>query len=244
MNEKYVAITDLHARSDLLDRVTSYYDDQGVQYVALGDSIGSGPDTAGVLDTLQEKKAKITWGNWELYTMAGLVYYDPKMREQIQDAAEPFDYDELQRFARSYDINPNAPSKSLIESLTKAMQERGHLNLLARAAMYFETNDFIAIHAGLTNESWSKQKEDLVRAKGTFDEPRQIVDDASYTLSRQQEAFEATDKVVITGHSHIALGSRITAGGKRVRLGSRLALNEPLYVWQSWNSEIRSFDQQ
>lgn len=60
MAEKYVAIADLHSHSDVLKRVVDEYDDQGVRYVALGDSIGRGPDTAGVLDLLQNEEAVIT----------------------------------------------------------------------------------------------------------------------------------------------------------------------------------------
>lgn len=245
MAEKYVAIADLHSRSDVLKRVVDEYDGQDVRYVALGDSVGRGPDTAGVLDLLQREQAKITWGNWEFYRMAGLLHHDLAIRDLIQNDIKPFSfsYSELQNDARSYGINPNSPSKSLIESITKAMQERGHLDLLARAAMYFETDDFIAIHAGLTDESWSKQKEDLIKAQKTFEAPIQVVDDPIFTLSRQQKAFEATDKIVITGHSHIVPGPRVTALGKRVRLASQLSMGEPLHVWQSWDGQIKSFDQ-
>lgn len=177
--------------------------------------------------------------------MAGLLHNDLAIRDLIQNDIKPFNFShsELQADARSYGINPRSPSKSLIESITKAMQERGHLDLLARAAMYFETDDFIAIHAGLTSESWSKQKEDLIKAQKTFEAPVQIVDDPIFTLSRRQEAFEVTEKVVITGHSHIVPGPRVTALGKRVRLASQLNIGEPLHVWQSWDGQIKSFDQ-
>lgn len=245
MIEKYAVIPDLHGRSDMLDRVTNEYDEQGVQYVTLGDSIGSGPDTAGVLDRLQEKRIKLIWGNWEFYRMAGLLHHDLVVRDLIQNAVKSFNFShsELQKDARSYGINPHSPSETLIENITKAMQERGHLDLLARAAMYFETDEFITIHAGLTDESWSKQKEDLLKAQKTFEAPRQLFDDPRFTLSRRQEAFEATDKVVITGHSHIVPGPRVTALGKRVRLASQLAMGDPLHVWQSWDGRIKSFDQ-
>ncbi|MDO8336271.1 MAG: hypothetical protein Q7T74_05845 [Candidatus Saccharibacteria bacterium] len=233
--KKFVIVPDIHGRSDLFGMVADEYTD--AQIVAIGDTIGRGPDSAGVLDIAQKTGTILTWGNWELYMMAGLVLHDLDTRRDIQHVVKPFEYDELQKFAVSYDIDTSLPRQKMIESLTAAMQERGHLNMLARAAMYFETDDFIAIHAGLTDEPLVKQKEQLAKVKGTFDEPAQIVDDGQFSLATRAEAFTATDKIVITGHAHSILGNRVTAGGKRVRLASKVNDGQPLYVWQSWQDD-------
>lgn len=234
-----VVMTDVHARSRLLKKVTKEYG-KDVLYVAGGDTIGQGSDTKGTLDIASEFEFRLLRGNWEHQGLAGLVYYDLEKRKEIQEVGRPFEYGELQKIATSYEIDPELPKEVLIESITEKMQACGHLNMLARAAMYYETegeDGFIVVHAGLTEQDWTTQKNDLDRAKGTFEELPQIFDEDQYSLSNREDAFTATDKVAITGHSHWVQGGRITAGGKRVRLGS----TQSLPVWQSWDGRIKEF---
>lgn len=242
LEKPMVVMADLHGHSKVLEKVVKEYGD--VDYVLLGDSIGGGPDSAGVLDIANEVNAQLTWGNWEMYIVAGLVYHDPQQRQLVQDVTKPFDmrHGMLQSFARSYDVDTKLPKPEMIESIAVKMQHRGHLNMLARAAMYIETDEFIGIHAGLTHyKNWEKQKHDLAKVKGTFDEARQLVDYPDNRLSKRKKAFAATDKIVVTGHDHKIKGERITDCGKRVRLASQLYAGQPLAVWQSWDREIKEF---
>lgn len=237
-----VVMADLHGYSVMLEKAVKEYGD--VDYVLLGDSIGGGPDSAGVLDIAQDIKAKLTWGNWELYTMAGLVHHDLGYRAMIQDITKPFDTKSglLQSFVRSYEVGTKNTTKvEMVEGVTRKMQERGHLNFLARAAMFVETDEFIGIHAGLTTKDWEKQKKDLSKVKGTFAETRQIVDYPDHRLSKRKKAFVATDKTVITGHTHKIKGPRVTDCGRRVRLASQLFAGQPLFVWESWTKEVKEF---
>ncbi len=237
-----VVMADLHGHSDVFEKAVKEYGD--IDYVLLGDSIGGGPDSAGVLDIADEVDAQLTWGNWEMYIMAGLVHHDLEKRQLVQDVTKPFDtsHGMLQSFARSYDVDTKLPKPKMIESIIKKMQKKGHLNILARAAMYVETDEFIGIHAGLTPyKSWEKQKQDLAKVKGTFNEAKQLVDYSDHRLSKRQKAFAVTDKIVLTGHTHKVVGERITDQGKRVRLASRLYAGQPLHVWQSWDKEIKEF---
>lgn len=234
-----VVMVDVHAQSRHLEKVTKEYGNN-VRYVAGGDSIGMGPDTKGVLDIASDFNIRLLRGNWEHQALEGLVYHDLEKRNMTQEVSRPFEYAELQKLARSYGLDPKLSKDELIIGITEKMQDNGHLNMLARTAMYYETegeNGFIVVHAGLTNEDWSKQKNDLGKAKGTFDQLPQIFDDSKYTLSNQEAAFAATDKTVITGHSHRIKGERITADGKRVRLAS----SRGLFVWQSWDQKVKSF---
>ncbi len=245
-NKKVVVASDLHGHYQPLEKMLRHYGDSPDRYILNGDLLGAGPSTAKVLDIASAIDADINIGNWELYLLAGLLHEDKEIQRQIQDAVRVFGEEKgvLDAITGSYGINTKIVGHSeKIKRLQEAMLVRGHLQMLARAAMFCETDDFIAIHAGLTGDSWSEQQEYLAEARDIFDEPRQIVDDAQFTLSRRPEAFEATDKVVVTGHSHIVPGPRITAGGKRVRLASRLELGEPLHVWQSWNGQVKGFEQ-
>lgn len=249
-DEKIVVASDLHGYYQPLEKVVKHYGDGPDRYLLNGDLIGAGPSTARVLDIAQDINADINLGNWELYLLAGMLQEDPEARQRIQGAAKIFGTREnlLGAIASSYGVDIRGKDRSyMIENLQDKMMERGHLQMLAQAAMYFEGKDFVAVHAGLTDTGLLLQKQEMFNArkdllKNTgeeeFDEPPQIT---SLPLAHQQEAFGATNKIVVTGHAHEPLGDRITADGARVRIGSWLKKNQPLHVWQSWDKEIKSF---
>lgn len=255
MSKELVVIGDLHGHYEPLEEAVDYYGDAPDGYLINGDLIGAGPSTARVLDIAQEIDADINIGNWELYLLAGMLHEDEETRQRIQKTARVFSDEKgiLSAIARSYGIAAKGMTHGeKIERLKEAMLEKGHVQMLARAAMYFEERDFIVVHAGLTDTGWLLQKQELFYARKDllentgkedeeeYDEPPQIT---SLPLARQQEAYRGSHKIVVTGHTHMPQGDRVTAGGVRVRLGSRLELHEPLFAWQSWNGELRESSQ-
>lgn len=255
MSKELVVIGDLHGYYEPFEEAVDYYGDTPDGYLVNGDLIGAGPSTARVLGIAQDVDADINIGNWELYLLAGMLHKDEETRQRIQKTARVFSDEKgvLSAIARSYGIATKVTTHGeKIERLKEAMLEKGHLQMLARAAMYFEGRDFIVVHAGLTDTGWLLQKqemfyarEDLLKNTGKedeeeYDEPPQIT---SLSLARQQEAFRGSHKIVVTGHTHMPRGDRITANGARVRLGSRLELREPLHAWQSWDGGLREFSQ-
>ncbi len=254
-SEKLVAISDLHGHDEPLEKTVGFYGDKPDRYLLNGDVIGAGPNTARTLDIAQSIDADITLGNWELYLLAGLLHKDPDTRQRIQTTARVFSERKgvLDAIIRSYGVKTrNVKHSEKVERLHEAMLEKGHLQMLAKAAMYFEGKDFIVVHAGLTDTGWLLQKQELFYSRRDlleyvgkddeeeYDEPPQIT---SLALAHQIEAFQATHKTVVTGHAHTPQGDRITAGGMRVRTGSQLNLREPLHVWQSWDNRIQEFSQ-
>ncbi len=249
-NENLVVISDLHGYDEPLEKAVRHYGDKPDRYLLNGDVIGAGASTARTLDIAQNIDADITLGNWELYLLAGLLHKDPEMRRVIQTTARVFSERKgvLDAIAGSYGVaTHNVKHSEKVAGLHEAMLEKGHLQMLARAAMYFEGSDFIVIHAGITDTGWLKQKQELFYSRKDllenvgeqeYDEPPQIV---SLPLAHQEEAFKGSHKTIVTGHAHTPQGDRITADGARVRLGSQLELDEPLYVWQSWNREVKEF---
>ncbi len=250
-SENLVAISDLHGYDEPLEKAVGFYGDKPDRYLLNGDVIGAGPNTARILDIAKSIDADITLGNWELYLLAGLLHKDPETRQRIQTTARVFSERKgvLDAIVGSYGVETrNVKHSEKVKRLHEAMLEKSHLQMLAKAAMYFEGEDFIVVHAGLTDTDWSAQKlnlasarKDLVENTGEeeFDEPPQIT---SLSLAHQAESFTSTYKTVVTGHAHTPQGDRVTAGGTRVRTGSQLELHEPLFVWQSWNNEIKSFN--
>lgn len=249
-DQKIVVASDLHGYYEPLQQAVDHYGDRPDRYVINGDLVGTGPSTARVLDIAQEVDADVNLGNWELYLLAGMLHNNKETRQRMQTTAWVFNEEKgiLDAIVRSYGITTKAIAHSeKIERLREAMLQKGHLQMLARAAMYFEGRDFIAIHAGLTDAGWLMQKQELFYARKDllentgeeeYDEPPQIT---SLRLARQQEAFRGSHKTVVTGHTHKPQGDRITADGARVRLGSQLELHKPLHTWQSWNGEVREF---
>ncbi len=246
-DEKIVVMSDIHGYDNPLAQAIDFYGDQPDRYLVIGDMIGGdGPHSAQVLDRLQQVDADVTLGNWELYLLAGMLHQDEYTRHGIQYSMRPFEQNYLGVIAGSYGVATKGIERSeAIKRLREKMQQRGHLQMLAQAALYFEGRDFVAIHAGLTDQAWLPQKQTLYGSRqkitsGEFDEPQQIID---LGLARQAEAFGATHKTVVTGHSHSPRGSRISANGARVRIGSQLDLGRPLYAWQSWNGELKEIPQ-
>lgn len=238
-------ISDLHGYYEPFKATVDYYGDKPDRYLVNGDLIGQGPATAQVLDLALEIDADVTLGNWELYWLAGMLHEDEETQQRIQRTVRVFsDRFCLGAIAASYGIKGNRmPRGEKVERLKEAMLEKGHLQMLARAGMYFEGKDFVAVHAGLTDTGLLLQKQEMFYARQDllkvsdedYLEPPQITDLA---LAHSDKATLATNKVLVTGHAHTPSGDRVTAGGKRVRIGSRLELHEPLHIWQSWNGEI------
>lgn len=246
-NEKIVIASDFHGYYEPLESLVRHYGDVPDRYVLNGDLIGQGPSTARVLDIAQDIDADVTLGNWELYWLAGMLHQDEETRQRSQKTVRVFSTKNhiLGAIAASYGISSRHKTREyMVEKLREEMHERGHLQLLARAAMYFEGRDFVAVHAGLTDTGLLLQKQEMFCARkdlltvvdDEYEEPPQITDLA---LAHQTEAFGATNKTVVTGHAHTPQGQRVTANGKRARIGSRLELHEPLHAWQSWDGEIQ-----
>ncbi len=250
-----VVFTDLHAQVDALERLYSFYGDN-VRYLSGGDEI-DGPDTLATLDMMRDMGVRRVDGNHTLVTKAVVYERDPDARAGWCDAWRPTDpaYRPIEyKTLASYGIDPALPNDEAAAALRQRWEETGHGDFLRGNALYIETEEFIVVHAGLLNYAWSDQRRHLdhirrQHMRGDYSstpEPEQVFDvfdrtAKKYRLATQTEAFAAaTGKIVITGHVHTHEGadSRTTADGKRVRLASRLALGEPLFVWQSWDHQV------
>lgn len=249
-DKKIAVITDIHEEYDSLARVIDYYSDLPEEVkpdviVAAGDTVtGNNGNLAKTLDLVNDAGIVLLKGNQEYNMLAGFYAKNSEALENIRYSTKPFGLGQLQSVARSYGLGrelKKAPKSELISGIMEAMHERGHLEMLARAAMYYEGRNFVAIHAGLTNEGWLLQKQKLFYAndallKGqNFDPPPQLFD---FKLAKQRYDFSGTHKLVVTGHDHHTLRPR-TLGRNRVLLGSDVPNGQPLYSWQSWDYRIK-----
>ncbi len=135
------------------------------------------------------------------------------------------------------------------------MQEDKLFDFLLSLPAFLELSDYedpankqrgvIAIHAGMTDDPWQQQRSDLkrftreLRMGDVGQMPPQIY---SPNLARTPAGFSATKKTVVTGHVplEMPLHQRITADGKRVRLGSPIkhVSESPLFTYNTKNREV------
>lgn len=130
---------------------------------------------------------------------------------------------------RSYDVEPSKYKSATdrVMELYERMESKGFVSFLLNLQTYYEGDDFISIHAGLTEEPLADQfdelglyRQRLICGNSFEDTPGQLY---SFILARTPKAFRATEKTVITGHIDLDENAqRITADGKRVRLGSQV----------------------
>ncbi len=264
--DRHVVIPDLHGEHVIAEQaVDRYIDQEDIGFVFLGDVLdkkGLEQDhDQGVRRTLElirslGNRAVLTIANHEIYALAAMF---SKHKAAKQAATELWlgnaDYLRMERNTVSaYDITER--SEETPELFRSALEEHGHLDVLISATPYFETDTFVALHAGvMPHVDWQEQRDTLIdtardMAHGIyFDTPPQWF---SLPLAVDITPIESTDKIVVTGHAHYLSDSRKSFlhkntnsersinGGKRIRLASMLnnPQNENLFVWQDWDGEI------
>ncbi len=249
--DRFVVMPDLHGRVDKLELAVSKYQSQDVHFVQLGDFIDGGMESKETLQLLKDIGATTLLGNHEYTLLAAIDETQDQAKEAWQDVWKsdsklflPYERNLL----KSYGIVPRQPTKNAAEELTEAMQGLGHLEFLKNCRLFFEQPDFIAIHAGLTEENWQTIQRPYLEAveqeikhnQDYSEEPVQIFD-KKWQLSTQISASPATNKIVISGHAHNLKSQDNVKNPKRVKIASRLDKGFPLFVWQSWDEQVRAF---
>ena len=143
--------------------------------------------------------------------------------------------------------------KQLLKDIQKYIKDVKKIHykddkLLKNITPYYETDKFIATHAGLTPDvPWQKQMQELEMValdvlQGIYSEtPPQwfSFSNANYPYGNKSVSY----KTIISGHSHnlpVNSSDRITDYGRRVRLASHLNYPDrhPLDIWQDWDGGI------
>ena len=238
-----VVTSDLHGQDRLLEKVIDMY--PGVRIISNGDEL-DGDNPRALLEVGSEYGILRTVGNHEGVTRAVMLERDSEIKQLYQERwrhRKPnflqYEYGTL----KSYGVDVKLKNDEAAERLKDKMFELGHIALLKEAKLYYETDDYIVVHAGLTNAPWEDQKAllDAASVRMALNDyssiPVQIMD-SDYDLSNGH-ALGATDKIVISGHSHfLQEPERSIDNGKRIRLASKLAIGQPLYLWQSWDNQV------
>lgn len=268
-SDRHVVIPDLHGEHkvahEIIDR---YIDREDVSFVFLGDVVdrkGVQNDTEkGVYRTIEcikqlGDRAILTMANHEWTLLAALCAKESSQREMAQRILFGPDVirQQEQNVLSAYDIETPFSPASKAQWLRTALQRFGHLAVLQSATPYYETTDFIAVHAGINpSTSWEAQREYLEDVAENmsdglyYERPPQWF---SMPLATSTQPIDtATEKIVVSGHAHklVPKNRRNAHGkyseerslhkGKRIRLASSLNRpgREPAYIWQDWDRRI------
>lgn len=264
--DRHVVVPDLHGEYNVLERILDKYGEEpDINFAFLGDIIDRKgiqyDNDKGVFKTLElikdlGNRAILTIANHEWYFMASSYADDPTLKQYFTKewlGTSPKNSIE-QNVLISYGMDPERRDSTTLEVLQRRMARAGHLGLIANASPYYETDSFIATHAGIMpGVPWEMQREYLTNVaeemqEGLFyDRPPQWF---SHKLASSTEEIHHTQKTVVSGHSHLLVGGRkrdasytserSIHNGKRIRLASTLnaPTKAPAFVWQDWDQQI------
>lgn len=268
-HDKHIVIPDLHGESKLLDQVIDKYHDDQTRFVFLGDIIdqkGFADDdnnTKNIFESIKElgNLAVMTMANHEFVMQGGLFAKNQQIKEHYSTYWNMIS----QNTFEAYDLKPAIRDDHEAMGLLKlAMAELGHTAVLRSTVMYYETNKFIATHAGLEPKTdWLEQRDQLDKLAGELrvdnfpdyggarDLPTQIF---GIENAMGAEKIEGTNKISLSGHAHyLAPDSkrfqslnipispeRILHNGTKIRLASQVNYpsRQDLYIWKDWDEKI------
>lgn len=243
MSEPLVVHADNHGRPELIYAIDRFYDGNTRQLIA-GDVL-DGPDTRGSLQAICDVGALMLLGNHEWCFLASVLEDDRSVRLQFAGAIWPRIHD---RVLQSYGVYPSVPTPHNAERLYQKMPE-SHRSLLGNAQLFYESDQYLVIHGGVTAKPWEVQRRDLTLRNELRRSQNQYLLDGDFMPDQLHEALKLADrnvtvsglgKLLVNGHFHrpfTNLSSRFSDDKKRLYLATskndRFAL-----VWETWSKNL------
>ena len=236
----YLVIPDTHGRYEQVARIVDTYDAKIDKFVFLGDVL-NGPDPRQLIKFIRELGhiAITVVGNHEWVYRNALSEKNESMaklwRRTFMSHYEDGTLESYGiRWTRHWDHNAYM--------LREVMGETGDLEWLNSLPTHFETDTFIALHAGPElDKPWSKQASQLEEESDNriVKEPTQIL---SQELAHEKDVPETVDeRAFITGHAHLKeMPIKDRIGQRRVRLASDIWSKEPFFVWNSITKAVEA----
>lgn len=238
----YAIVGDLHGRADLLLRATEVIDPTATRFV-VQDAFDKGSDVRETLLVARDIGAIGLACNHSWVTGNALDFPRHQNNHWLQGWHKGYQ----SRTLASFGLVETGDARRDAANLRSAIEADGLESFLFGTVPYLEPtgDDFIAIHAGLTDEPWDKQKQQLdefTYMPARYEAAPDQIFDEDYSLSTSDTVPPGalTKKIVVTGHHHASLTApeRLTDNGRRVRLGSRLIDSEPLYIYLTETHEL------
>lgn len=241
MTESYVVIPDVHGEYDAVSRVVDANIEDTDKFLFLGDVIG-GPQTAKTIALIRQlgDRAITIVGNHEWICRNALSPQDdPQVDMWRRDAWRYSRQDILQSYG--IQLQPNWDDNATL--LRQAMTETGDFAWLNTLPPYYETDQFVAVHAGPQLDTpWVAQAAELdaaaAPAQRLHEVPAQIFDMQLAQLLAVPAHVD--NRRFVTGHSHSVSGANQRIAERRICLASPVAAGKPLYVYHSQSSHIQT----
>ncbi|MBA3758574.1 metallophosphoesterase [Candidatus Saccharibacteria bacterium] len=249
-----VVLTDLHGHADKLREAVAWYGDD-THFVINGDVLDRGPDSCETLNIIKDLDADLVLGNHEWAMLGAFNEQDSERRWAwlqlwLGKGGKVSGYEG--NTLKSYGERQRSNELETAHYFKERLQKLGHLALLQKSELYYEDDELLVVHAGLsTRLTWARQQSKLdeasALAKGRIyiDEPPQLI---SYEYAMDWERPSDVQQTLITGHHHGRSKQTATRrfpeyGGKptRVQLASSLIAGDPLFAYESWTGKITRF---
>jgi Calcineurin-like phosphoesterase len=241
--QSYLVIPDTHGEYEKVARVIDAFEPTVDRFLFLGDVI-DGPDSRSLIRLIRGlgDKAITIVGNHEWVCRNALAASgEPEIGIWRKDVWPGYE----DRMLESYGVKRTSDWQMNAGRLQETMMASGDLDWLNELPPYFETSDFVALHAGpIDAVPWMTQREDLDELSSDkarcANEPEQIF---SRGVAGIPELSQLGDnRLFVTGHSHLSLPVEGRITRNRIRLASNLGGGEPLFVWLSGDKEVSRFD--
>ncbi len=238
-NTRYTVVPDSHGQYSLVGRMVDAHMDITDMFVFLGDVL-NGPDSARLIRLIRElgDKAITIVGNHEWVGRNAMTLSpDPMVAVWQAEVWPGYEQDTLQ----SYGIHPTKNWARNAEALRDKMTENGDLQWLHGLAPYFETPEFVAVHAGPEHDhAWADQ---AVALDNLISYDARLHDEPSPIFSGKLGMIEPVPATVdtrtfVTGHLHLWAPAEQRIARRKIGLASPLNKGAPLYVWQSDQNRI------
>jgi hypothetical protein len=236
---RYTVVPDSHGQYGLIGRMVDAHLRITDRFLFLGDVL-NGPDSANLIRLIRElgERAITIVGNHEWVGRNALTETDDPMVSVWQNEVWPgYEQSTLQ----SYGIHQTSNWARNAEALRETMGETGDLAWLHSLPPYYETSEFIGLHAGPDLEyPWADQAAALDQLidynARLYDEPAPIFSGKNGRIQNVPELVDT--RTFVTGHLHLRLPPVQRMATRKIGLASPLDRGAPLYVWQSDQNRI------
>lgn len=235
----YGVVPDTHGQYEKVGRMLDILDPLVNKILFLGDVI-DGPDSKGLVRLIRSlgDKAITIVGNHEWVCRNAIADYDDENTQIWRGHMWPLYED---RLLDSYGINKTGDWNYNAQALREFMQENGDYEWINNLPPYYETDEFVALHAGpKPNILWTDQKSFLNIVSSSemrhSAEPEQIFN--GEIANMQIAPNDSANRVFISGHAHSSAPISLRVRNNRICLASNISNGDPLYVWLGSQNKI------
>jgi hypothetical protein len=257
MSERSVVVSDLHGHDEKFRKIVGYYGED-MHYVINGDMYDRTGGIINLMDMIRDLDADVNLGNHEYVLLGAVDDIDPERREAWQTTWLGFHKDGEggyeDRTLDAYGLKRYTDNEDTAKRMRDRLNSHGHLAMLKEAAMYYEDDLVLAVHAGLRPEqTWVEQQRELdALAAAASARTYPTAPDQLFRgfLSGIMGTPRDLRKPLVTGHIHMDKPEpeqrrwpRDSRFPRRVLLASHLPApaNHPAFAYETWSGKVRGF---